>query len=204
MAPKFSWRSKLSPESRVSLVRSDEAIMLRVAAGNVEEFKVLFEKYRIPILSYLVQLTGSRAVAEELAQEVFLRVFRHRESYTVESKFTTWLWTIARNAAFDHLKKKRELSLVGDESLIPLDETSFESPEAERLVLLKATREAIVKCLGNLTTPQRDAISLRTFSELSYEEIGSTLGQSVPAVKSLIHRAKAGLVDCLKGSGYGR
>jgi len=155
-------------------------------------------------MSYLYHMTGSRAVAEEIAQEVFLRVFRYRERYTVSAKFTTWLWTIARNAALDHLRKRSEEPFGADELLFPFDERSVDDPEAERLAIEKSTREAIAKCLGQLTLPQREAISLRIFSEMSYEEVAGMLKLSPSSVKSLIHRARIALTDCLKGRGYGR
>lgn len=157
-------------------------------------------------MSYALSLVGSRSVAEEVMQETFLRVYRTRENYAPEAKFTTWLWTIARNCSLDYLRKKKEVALDPEMELSPLDEHdgNTESPEAERLLIEQATRVAIEDCLKGLSDSQRQAISLRTFSDLSYDEIGESLMLSLSSVKSLIFRAKAGLVECLKGKGYGK
>ncbi len=178
--------------------------MLRVAKNDEKAFATLYERYRRPILSYLVSFLRTKSVAEELAQEVFLRVYRTRESYSTEFRFSTWIWTIARNLAIDHLRKKSEV-LVDDDRQeildgIPSDPAAM--PDAERMLIERATREGLEKCLGELSPPQREATSLRSYSELSYEEIADTMRSSVPRIKSLLFRAKEALLDCVKRGGH--
>lgn len=178
--------------------------MVLVGEGDITAFRRLFEKYKGPIMSYAFRFVGRKNVAEEITQEVFLSVYRARENYARQAKFTTWLWTIARNACIDFLRKKGEIQL-DNEDLPPLDELTGDSftPEAEAAMMRQADRAAIEKCLGGLSQSQRESISLRTFSDLSYEEIGETLHLSLASVKSLIFRAKQSLLSCLKECGYG-
>lgn len=165
---------------------------------------MLYERYRRPILSYLLSFLRTKSVAEELAQEVFLRVYRMRESYQTEFRFSTWIWTIARNLAIDHLRRKSEVLVDDDhqEILDGLPDDPGAMPEAERLLVDRATREGLEKCLGELSASQREATSLRSFSELSYEEIAATMRSSVPRIKSLLFRAKEALLDCVKRGGH--
>lgn len=178
--------------------------MNEVAGGDTAAFRQLFERYQVPIYSYLFSLTRNGSIAEDLTQETFLRVFRNRQSYTREARFTTWLWTIARNAAIDHLRKRKEIAL-GEE----IDETTMGDPrglepsDAETLLVQKADQQAIADCLSRLPDSQREALAMRIFSELDYREIAETLQSTVPAVKSVLHRGKQGLVDCLKRKSYG-
>ncbi len=178
--------------------------MALVAQGDSAAFRELFERYRVPIYSYLYSMTHDRQIAEDLAQEAFLRVYRSRESYQQEARFTTWLWTIARNIAIDHLRKKKESRLPED-----WEETTMGDPrggvptDAETLLLEKATQQAVDDCLERLPESQKEALSLRLFGELGNEEISQTMNSTIPAVKSVLHRGRVSLVDCLKRKHYG-
>ncbi len=181
--------------------------MARVTDGETAAFRQLFERYQVPIYSYLYSLTHDRQTAEDLTQETFLRVFRNRMHYTREARFTTWLWTIARHAAIDYLRKKKE-KLLGEE-LDNVEESTmgdsrgFEPNDAETLLVQKSDQMALQDCLGTLPESQREALALRIFSELAYEEISLAMKSSLPAVKSVIHRGRLALVDCLKRKSYG-
>lgn len=167
--------------------------MDKVARGDTDAFRKLYDRYKRPIMSYAFYMVKSQSVAEEVTQETFLKVYRARESYTREAKFTTWLWAIARNVAIDHLRKKSEL---------PLSEEFAETlpaPEAGTEALDAASREQVAEALTGLSEAQREAVSLRTFSELSYEEIASAMEISVSAVKNHLHRAKAALIKKIGG-----
>jgi RNA polymerase sigma-70 factor, ECF subfamily len=203
----IGWRKKKSGSARLfddSSVELEEetSLMLEVRLGNMDAFKRLYERFKSPILSYVFQLVHDPAIAEEVTQEVFLRVYRNREGYEPRANFSTWLWTIARNAALDHLRKKHEETLIEEEGEGPAIE-QVEAPleSAEAALLAQADRARLEHCMRELTAPQREAVVLRTVSELSYEEIASTMRTTLSSIKSLISRAKSALMECLKQEG---
>jgi len=177
---------------------SDHELMDRAAGGDAQAFRLLFERYKVPIYSYLYSIVHDRQVAEELAQETFLRVFRSRNEYSRGAKFSTWLWTIARNGAIDHLRKKKEQLSDAMEEFSGGDLQDVEPTDAETLLVEKANQEQLEACLKGLPESQREAMALRIFSELSYEEISESVKATVAAVKSVLHRARTALVNCLQ------
>lgn len=184
-------------------VSPDDArkLMLRVRQGDREAFGRLFEEFKGPIMSYLYPLVQNQASAEELTQETFLRVYRARESYEPKAKFSTWLWTIAHNAAMDHLRKRAETPAsesADGESPSLIDQLESPLTDAESALVEQAERARVEHCMGELTLPQREALMLRTVSELSYDEIATTMSSTLASVKSLINRAKQSLVDCIR------
>lgn len=193
---------KLFARPRVSLDEEDQALMLEVARNDTQAFRRLYDRYKAPILSYLTAFVGSRAVAEDLLQETFLRVYRHRREYTQEHRFSTWLWTIARRLAIDHSRRSATKFELGglDESQVGADPDAI--PDAEAALLQRARREAVLHCLGELAPAAREAVALRTFSELTYDELAVAIGASIAAVKSILHRAKQRLLDCLRAGGH--
>jgi RNA polymerase sigma-70 factor, ECF subfamily len=204
---------QLSGSSSVSSVEGSDSLadqrrMLKVAAGDMGAYQELYENFKGPIMSYVSALVRNESVAEEVTQEVFLRVYRTRETYRAEAKFSTWLWTITRNACLDHLRKKKDFLL--DDSIGTLadsDESRVEQIEsplssAEELLIERAQTERIERCLGELTHPQREALSFRTLSDLSYEEISQNMRITLGSVKSLINRARQALLRCLQGGGH--
>lgn len=170
--------------------------MGKVANGDEKAFEILFNKYKRPIMNFIFQMTGDKKVAEDLTQEVFLKVFKNAHQYDTSKKFTTWLWTIAKYTSIDSSRKKKD-ELLRDhdkqENEIPSDDHSFEEN------LMKETnREIIQTCISKLPLQQKEAIQLRIFSELGHAEISEITGKSEKAVKSLINRAKSSLVNCVK------
>jgi RNA polymerase sigma-70 factor (ECF subfamily) len=176
--------------------------MLKVREGDREAFRALYERFKGPMMTYLAHIVLDAAAAEELTQEAFLRVFRARETYEPQAKFSTWLWSIGRNAAIDYLRKKKELSasMIDDDGELSsqVDLLPAEDLDAEAQLIDRADRNSVENCFSKLSLQQRDALNLRVSAELSYEEIADTLKLKLPAVKSLIHRAKKSLVDCLQ------
>ena len=174
--------------------------MSQAAAGDVNAFRALYERYKAPVMSYVCGLIAQRHIAEEITQEVFLRAYRARDTYRPEAKFSTWLWTIARNTAYDHLRKKKELYLVADpeDGETALDRLESPMSDAETQLMEQVDRVRLERCMAGLSDPQRDALTLRTVSELPYEEIAETLGTSLSSVKSLIFRAKRALLECIQ------
>ena len=167
--------------------------MLRVRAGDEASFEVLLVKYRGPIVSYLVRMVGDAAIAEELAQETFLRVYRAREGYQPTAKFTTWLYRIATRLALNSLRDRKH-----ERGRLSFDEPRENSPDLEPVDgranseqrLVAAVRlETVRQAIATLPEKQRAAVLMHKYQELDYGQIGAALGCSVSAVKSLLFRA---------------
>ena len=184
---------------------SDAAIMLRVAAGDESGFNYLVEKYHRAMVHFLFRMVRSQAVAEELAQEVFLRVYRSRESYRAEAKFTTWLYRIATNLAVNHARDtKHERAAqnvyldVPDEETGTTPEVADDEPTVEQRMLRDERMAAIRKHVMALPERQRMAVLMHKYQGLEYRQIGDVLKLSESATKSLLFRAYQTLRDKLK------
>ncbi|MGH9598980.1 MAG: RNA polymerase sigma factor [Terracidiphilus sp.] len=184
---------------------SDAARMLRVAAGDEACFNYLVEKYHRPMIHFLFRMVRSQAVAEELAQEVFLRVYRSRESYRAEAKFTTWLYRIATNLAVNHARDTRRergaqtvyLDAPDKESGITPD-VADDRPTVEHLLLRDERMDAIRAHVMALPERQRMAVLMHKYQGLDYRQIGEVLKLSESATKSLLFRAYQTLREKLK------
>jgi RNA polymerase sigma-70 factor (ECF subfamily) len=184
---------------------SDAAIMLRVAAGDESGFNYLVEKYHRAMVHFLFRMVHTQAVAEELAQEVFLRVYRSRESYRAEAKFTTWLYRIATNLAVNHARDtKHERAAqnvyldVPDEETGTTPEVADDEPTAEQQMLRDERMGAIRKHVMALPERQRMAVLMHKYQGLDYRQIGEVLKLSESATKSLLFRAYQTLREKLK------
>jgi RNA polymerase sigma-70 factor (ECF subfamily) len=184
---------------------SDAAIMLRVAAGDESGFSFLVEKYHRPMIHFLFRMVHNQAVAEELAQEVFLRVYRSRESYRAEAKFTTWLYRIATNLAVNHARDtKHERAAqnvyldVPDEETGTTPEVADDEPTVEQRMLRDERMAAIRKHVMALPERQRMAVLMHKYQGFDYRQIGDVLKLSESATKSLLFRAYQTLREKLK------
>jgi len=184
---------------------SDAAIMLKVAAGDESGFNYLVEKYHRPMVHFLFRMVHNQAVAEELAQEVFLRVYRSRESYRAEAKFTTWLYRIATNLAVNHARDtKHERTAqtvyldVPDEETGTTPEVADDEPTVEQRLLRDERMGAIRTHVMALPERQRMAVLMHKYQGLDYRQIGEVLKLSESATKSLLFRAYQTLRDKLK------
>jgi len=184
---------------------SDAAIMLRVAAGDDSGFNFLAAKYHRPIIHFLFRMVRNQAIAEELAQEVFLRVYRSRESYRAEAKFTTWLYRIATNLAVNHArdtKNERSVQAVyldaPDEQTGTTPDVSDAEPSVEQRLLREERMKAIRAHVMALPERQRMAVLMHKYQGMDYREIGEVLKQSESATKSLLFRAYQTLREKLK------
>jgi len=173
--------------------------MLDVKAGDQQSFELLLQRYRTPLVNFLYRMVRSREQAEDLAQEVFLRVYRAREDYEPSAKFTTWLFRIATNLALnslrDHRYQKLEISMdapvvadaeSGDER--PM-EVADEHPDIEQHLVEEARKKMIRHAIEKLPEKQRAAVLLHKYQELDYAEISKILRCSESALKSLLFRA---------------
>jgi len=184
---------------------SDAAVMLRVAAGDEDGFNYLVQKYNRAMIHFLFRMVRNQAVAEELAQEVFLRVYRSRESYRAEAKFTTWLYRIATNLAVNHARDtKHERSAQTlyldqpDEESGTTPDLADDEPSAEQQLLRKERMAAIKIHVMALPERQRMAVLMHKYQGMDYREIGDVLKLSESATKSLLFRAYQTLREKLK------
>ncbi len=174
-------------------VDEDQRLMLSFQAGDRRAFEKLFARYSRPLVAFLGRMVPDRGRAEELAQEVFVRVYRARERYEPRARFSTWLFGIAHRLALNELAlayRAREQPLDSSpEQPHTGDEAGLEDQlDARRRI--EHLREALVK----LPERQRAALVLRSERGLGYQEIGEVLGASVSSVKSLLHRARERLL----------
>lgn len=196
--PRTGLRDELDP-------KSDAAIMLRVAEGDEASFNYLATKYHRPMIHFLYRMVGNQAVAEELAQEVFLRVYRARSSYRAEARFTTWLYRIATNLAVNHARDTRHERSAQTVYLDQPDEETGTSPDvaddeptAEQQLLSDERMAAIRRHVMALPERQRTAVLMHKYQGMDYREIGDVLKLSESATKSLLFRAYQTLRDKLK------
>jgi RNA polymerase sigma-70 factor (ECF subfamily) len=171
----------------------DAELMLRVKEGDGASFGVLLEKHRSSVVHFLYRMIQNHAVAEELAQEVFLRVYRSRSTYEPTAKFTTWLFRIATHLALNSLRDgKHERSqerLDDDSSDMPARQVSDRKPSVEQSMVYQAKLDEIRRAIGALPEKQRAAVLMHKYEEMEYSQIAKVLACSDSAVKSLLFRA---------------
>jgi RNA polymerase sigma-70 factor (ECF subfamily) len=174
-------------------LEQDAQLMLQVKEGDAGSFELLLAKYRRPVVGYLHRMVQNRAVAEELAQEAFLRVYRARGSYQPAAKFTTWLFRIATHLALNslrdtrHQRKETSVEGAGPEGQ-PLQLADGRASREEQLVA-EARLGAVRRAVADLPDKQRAAVLLHKYEGMDYAQIAAALGCSVSAVKSLLFRA---------------
>jgi RNA polymerase sigma-70 factor (ECF subfamily) len=174
--------------------------MLDVKSGDVSSFELLLRKYRTPVVNFLYRMVRDTAAAEDLAQEVFLRVYRARGQYLPTAKFTTWMFRIATNLALNALRdgryRQQEVSIdraafdsVDRESEPPALEIPDRQPSIELELIRRDRAEQIRRAVEALPEKQRAAVLLHKYQEMDYDEIAGVLGCSESALKSLLFRA---------------
>ena len=174
--------------------------MLDVKSGDARSFELLLQKYRTPLVNFLYRMVRDRASAEDLAQEVFLRVYRARKDYVASAKFTTWLFRIATNLALNALRDGRyhqlEISLdqrvsTGDANEVeaPMLDVADRKPGIEQQLVDRDRVAMIRQAINKLPEKQRAAVLLHKYHELDYDEIARILDCSESALKSLLFRA---------------
>ncbi len=184
---------------------SDAEIMLRVAAGDDSGFTYLIEKYHRAIVHFMFRMVHNQAVAEELAQEVFLRVYRSRASYRAEAKFTTWLYRIATNLGVNHARDHKHERAAQNVYLDQPDSETGTTPDladahatVEQDLVRQERFRAIREQVMALPERQRSAVLMHKFQEMDYKQIGEVLKLSESATKSLLFRAYQTLRERLK------
>lgn len=194
MTPDVMVRPQPSFAARVNYASDgDSELMLRLRDGDVGSFELLLEKHRRPLIHFLRRLVQNDAVAEELAQEVFLRVFKSRGSYQPSAKFTTWLFRIGTHLALnwirDGRKEKSQTSLDKETA----DGVSRQVPDRRRTAEQELVHEAklgeVRAAISSLPAKQRAAVMMHKYEEMEYAQIAGVIGCSESAVKSLLFRA---------------
>jgi len=176
------------------MARTDVELMLDVKAGDDSSFDFLLQKYRSPLVNFLHRMVRDTATAEDLAQEVFLRVYRARKQYTPSAKFTTWLFRIATNLALNSVRDNRyaklavPLDAAADEDAAPMELPAPVMRIDEHMIERDRT-EFIRRAIASLPEKQRAAVLLHKYEEMDYGEIAKILDCSESALKSLLFRA---------------
>jgi len=176
-----------------------EDLMVRITEGDEYAFELLVGRHQSSILNLIYRFIGDRTKSQDLAQEVFIRVWQAAGSYQPKAKFTTWIYRITANLCINELKSSRRRKLFqflrfGEDQENTIEEVLVDaSPSPEDLLLSREQSRRISDALQSLPANQRVALVLRRYDNLSYQEIAKILNCSVSAVESLLIRAKRNL-----------
>lgn len=183
----------------------DAALMLRVKRGDMAAFAELVEKYKQPVMNMVCRILRDPTEAEDLAQNVFIQVHKSAHRYHVSARFTTWLFTIARNLCLNEIRRRSRHPADSldathtdseDQPLRQFEDVRSASPPDT--LLQRELEQKVGQAIADLPEPQRTALILCRQEELSYEDIAKVLGCSISATKSLIHRGRETLKERLK------
>ena len=183
---------------------SDEELMRAIQIDDQLAFSELYRRYKSPLYSYLYRLVSPQ-LAEELLQDVFLKVLQKRATFRFESKVKTWLWTVMKNTLRDHWRSVDHKMINSFESLVNEDGSEiYQAPLSsnEELILAKITQKQLEICVDELPHDQKEVVLLHLQSELSHQEIAELTQYSVAAIKSVLFRVKEKLIECFKRGGH--
>jgi len=164
---------------------TDETLMLAVRDGDVAKLGVLFERHHLALFDFLSRTIGDRTAAEDLVQDVFVRILKYRQTYRDQSCFETWMFRIARNSRTDHFRKRRSAEPIGDGAF------EIEAPGPSPAQQFERGREArkLNRALMQLSDDKRELLVLARYRNMSYDKIAALLDVEVGAVKVRVHRA---------------
>ncbi len=164
---------------------SDNTLMEEIKEGKVEKMAVLFEKHHVALFNFFMRLTGNRTISEDLVQDVFMRMLKYRNTYQGRSKFTLWMYQIARNAHIDYLRKKKDALPLDEQWADPI--TTDDSPEEK----LEGGQEVQIlrQALAKLPLKKREVLILSRYQNLKYKEIAELMDCHIGTVKAHVHRA---------------
>lgn len=178
----------------------DLALMAAIGRGDAAALRRLVEKHQHAVLGTIAKMTGRIDDAEDLAQQVFVRVWKSAPRYQPTAKFTTWLFTIVRNLVFNEARRayrKQEVSMDAHAEATHSEEPDRAGLTPEQILLHRELSDAADAAIAALPEPQRMAVLLRRFENMPYEDIADILDTTVPAVKSLLFRARGTLRESL-------
>jgi len=168
--------------------------MRQIKEGDMDAFRLLVETHQARVIGTISKMLGSETESEDLAQQVFIRVWKSAQRYTPKAKFTTWLFRITRNLVFNEMRRRKHFVEPTDDLAEPVERTVHEPDQA---LLEEELQSAIQEAINNLPESQRMAIILRRYEEMPYEEIARVMRTTVPAVKSILFRARVELRERL-------
>ena len=179
----------------------DIQLMRLVAGGDTGAFETLVERHQALVAGTVARMLGSNSDVEDIAQQVFIRVWKSAGRYVARAKFTTWLLKITRNLVFNEMRRAKRhphvpVQIESEAEELPLKDEATPTPAAT--LLEEELQQKIESAITQLPDTQRMALVLRRYEELSYEEIADVLELSVPAVKSLLFRARTELRERLR------
>jgi RNA polymerase sigma-70 factor (ECF subfamily) len=164
---------------------SDEHIMESVKNGDLQQASLLFDRYHKRIFNFLARMATDRAVAEDLTQNVFLRLLKYRHTYNPEMKFQSWIYQMARNGFADHYKQQKQRTPVKTEVEKLMDQV----PEGVEALEQEENEKKLIRALAQLPDDYRELLVLTRFQHLKYEEVAGFLDMTVANVKVKVHRA---------------
>jgi RNA polymerase sigma-70 factor (ECF subfamily) len=174
-----------------SLMNSSADLVARASSGDQEAFRLIFERYSRPVISFIFDLVSDRSLADELTQETFVRAFRNLHALRQETKLSTWLFGIAKNVARESLRARARDSRrveLDDQAVLNL---SDKGPVPVNQLLNKELNELIQRSLAMLDDDKRLVFTLKIFQQCSYEEIADITGFSISKLKTDLHRARS-------------
>jgi RNA polymerase sigma-70 factor, ECF subfamily len=176
---------RLYSDLPVSLPQPDPGVLRKAQKGDERAFSIILRTYEQPVFNYVLRLTGDRALAEDLTQEVFLRVFQGLPGFSLRSRFTTWLFQVTKNRVLDELRaiERRPRALVALEDIPPLEVVDAPVERTE-------TIQAVWRAVEDLNPDLKMALLLRDVVGLSYTEIAETLEVTLATVKWRIYKAR--------------
>lgn len=176
----------------------DNDLILEIKRGCTDSFRTLVERYQDRVLNLVRQYLSDRADCEDVAQEVFVKVYRKLDSFKGQSSFYTWLYRIAVNTATDCLKRRRRDPSVSLESLPPVfDEAVSNDPAPEKSMMDQELRSRLAEAVESLPEPFKSVLVLREFEDCSYEQMAEILGCSMGTIESRLFRARQRLREKL-------
>lgn len=175
-------------------IPSDNELMLKVKEGDINAFEELYRRHSVHVINFAYRMLNDKNSAEEVMQEVFVKVYIQAKKYRPDAKFTTYLFRVASNHCLNYIRDNKTAS-KGTISEFNEQATShfYSGKQPEEQVLKSERSNILLKALSELPENQRSAIVLLTYNDMSYEEIAEAIGCSVKAVKSLLHRARESL-----------
>jgi len=173
----------------------DEEVMLNYQKGEVEAMDELLRRYKNPVYQFALRLSGNAAEAQDIAQEVFLRLHQYKDEYRPSGKFSTWIFSITHNLAVSRLRKKKWWAVWPrrDDDSEALVEFQSPDPSPEEIASENELSGILKKCIQGLPFLQREALILREYQNLDYQDIAKIFKKSLGTVKTLIHRARQNL-----------
>jgi RNA polymerase sigma-70 factor (ECF subfamily) len=177
----------------------EEVIIQLLCQGDEKTFKLIYDLNQKTVMNICYRFVGSREAAEDLTQEVFLEVFRSIKQFRKDSKLSTWIYRIATTKSIDYIRSQKSkkrfafLTSISDDKKIKENLPDTDGSNSEKKVIDEETKQILYRVIYTLPENQRSALVLSKYNELSYKEIADILNTSLPAVESLIHRAKKNL-----------